>query len=392
MRALAVLAGVCLAVSACGAAPDGAVVAPDAAPAVVDAFALDRPDDASLDPSDASTPPDAPAALADAPVDARPPLPDADPVRAPVDQWTWVDVPGSACANGRPTGFGINPHANARDVLIFLQGGGACWDGLSCWGPVSTSFYVSTGYGRLEFVTDVARTAMLFMRREAQNPFRDFNLVYVPYCTGDVHAGNRVATYDFFGRRATHHMGARNISLLLPRVVATFPDARRVFLAGDSAGGFGSAFNLARVQEAFPWLRVDVVDDSGPPVQPAGDRWATWARTWGVEIPPECPSCASSIDAFVDHYRTRYSRNRFAVLSVERDAIISTFMGLAPGDFRARVLGLADRADRSWPAARYFVAPGLLHVMQLPPVRPAGFDAWIRRFVDEDPTLRSVRP
>lgn len=390
MRAAAF--AVMLTVTACGAAPDGAVI-PDAAPAdSADAFTLDVASDNALDEPaiDASAPRDASDDAA--PSDALPPPVDAEPVRAPADQWTWVDVPGSACANGRPTGFGVNPHAGSRDVLVFLQGGGACWDGITCWGPVSSSFYVATGYGRLEFVTDAARVAMLFMRREAANPFRDFNMVYVPYCTGDVHVGNRVSTYDFFGAHETHHMGARNLGLFLPRIAATFPDARRVYLAGDSAGGFGSAFNLPRVQQAFPRVRVDVVDDSGPPIQPSADRWATWSHNWGVEIPADCPACAGTIDAFVDYYRTRYSANRFAVLSFQNDAIISTFMNLSPTDFSARLVSLADRADRTWPGARYFIAPGIVHVVQLQPIRPQGFDAWIRRFVDEDPTLRSVRP
>ena len=381
-----------LTLSACGAAPDGAI-APDASAdvSVTDVFVLDVPASDALDeaPVDASTARDAAVEVT---ADVVPPPVDAEPVRAPADQWTWVDVPGSACANGRPTGFGINPRAGSRDVLVFLQGGGACWDGVTCWGPVSTSFYVSTGYGRLEFVTDAARPAMLFMRREAANPFRDFNLVYVPYCTGDVHAGNRVATYDFFGARPTHHMGARNLSMFLPRIAATFPDAGRVYLAGDSAGGFGSALNLPRVQQAFPRVRVDVVDDSGPPIEPTAGRWANWAHTWGVEIPSECPACETSIDAFVDYYRSRFSANRVAVLSFQNDAIISTFMGLSSGDFASRLTGLADRAERTWPSARSFIAPGIVHVMQLQPLRPQGFDAWIRRFVDEDPTLRSVRP
>ncbi len=385
--------------TACGGGTEVAAPTPDA-PAVTDASAV--PDaragfsDAALDDvalDDVSAPEastvDAPAA--EASVDA-PALPDAEPVRAPADRWTWVDVPGSACANGRPTGFGINPRAGSRDVLIFLQGGGACWDGATCWGPVSTSFYVATGYGALEFATDAARPAMLFMRRESANPFRDFNLVYVPYCTGDVHAGTRVATYDYFGRRETHHVGARNLSLLLPRVRATFPDAQRVFLAGDSAGGFGTALNLARVQQAFPTVRVDAIDDSGPPIQPAGDRWRTWANNWGVEIPADCPACATSIDAFADYYRTRYAANRTAFLSYRNDAIITTFMGLTPAEFSTRLAGFASRVDGTWPAARYFITPGITHVVQLQPLRPAGFDAWLARFVAGDVTLRSVGP
>ena len=59
------------------------------------------------------------------------------------------------CADGSQTGFAINPAPTpSNDALIFLEGGGACWDGTTCWGPVSTAFYVATGYGEAAFETD----------------------------------------------------------------------------------------------------------------------------------------------------------------------------------------------------------------------------------------------
>ena len=383
------LALAALTLTACGGSPDGAAPLPDAsldtiittpdAPPPLDEVATALPDVAVLD---VPATPDAPSA------------PDAPPVATTDNQWRWTDIPGSACANGTPTGFGVNRRPGARAVMIFLQGGGACWDGPSCWGPVSSSFYVATGYGGLQFATDILRPASLFLRRDArENPFRDFNLVYVPYCTGDVHAGDRVATYDWLGRRPTHHRGAHNLGLFLPRIAATFPDAERVFLAGDSAGGFGVALNLDRVRDAFPRARVAGVDDSGPPIQPAGDRWATWSATWGVRFPPECPAaCATSIDVAVDTFRRRLDGVRVAVVSYENGLVIRTFMGHDAQGFGLRLRALADRVDATWPGARYFITPGISHVAEIQLIRPPGYDAWIQRFVDDDPTLRSVRP
>lgn len=390
-RSLALAA---LALTACGGAPDGAAPLPDAAPVpdaalVAPEDALPPLDDVALDgsrgdvaPADVPAAPDAPAG------------PDVPPVETTDNQWRWVDIPGSACANGTPTGFGVNRRPGARGVLIFLQGGGACWDGASCWGPVSTSFFVATGYGRLQFATDVIALGSLFLRREAAaNPFRDFNLVYVPYCTGDVHAGDRVATHQWLGNRPTHHRGGHNLGLFLPRIAATFPDAERVFLAGDSAGGFGVALNLHRVVEAFPRARVAGLDDSGPPVQPAGDRWATWAAAWGVRFPPECPAaCATDIDVAVDVYRRRLGDTRVAVVSFENDLVIRTFMGHDAQGYGLRLRALARRVDAQWPSARYFLTPGVSHVLEIQPVRPPGYDDWVRRFVEGDPTLRSVQP
>src|SRR5665213_22412 len=57
--------------------------------------------------------------------DAAPTVP---PLDASAAAWTWVDVPGSACADGTATGFAINPApAPSKGTLIFLEGGGACW-------------------------------------------------------------------------------------------------------------------------------------------------------------------------------------------------------------------------------------------------------------------------
>ena len=134
------LALVALTLTACGAAPDSASPLPDAAL------------DASIESPDVPPPLDEVAvahpdvAAADVPVATDVPSgPDAPPVATTDNQWRWTDVPGSACANGTPTGFGVLRRPGARGVLIFLQGGGACWDGPSCWGPVSSSFYVATG-------------------------------------------------------------------------------------------------------------------------------------------------------------------------------------------------------------------------------------------------------
>ncbi len=56
----------------------------------------------------------------------------AKPVRAPAEEWTWVDVPGTLCMNRPETGFGINPSSTSEDVLIVLEGGGACFDPVTC--------------------------------------------------------------------------------------------------------------------------------------------------------------------------------------------------------------------------------------------------------------------
>ena len=146
------------------------------------------------------------SAPVDVPVDVPVDGPMADfgpPVVAPANQWTWVDVPGSVCANGTATGFGLNPAADPTTLLIFLQGGGACWDGLTCYG-IQSADHLSSGYGTDQFAAESPHLSqlILFNRSNARNPWHDANLVYVPYCTGDVHGGDRIVQYNWGNRHA----------------------------------------------------------------------------------------------------------------------------------------------------------------------------------------------
>ncbi len=316
------------------------------------------------------------------------PLTPAEPLEAPPRQWTWVDIEGARCANGAPTGIGVNLVPESPDVLIFLQGGGACWDGASCWGPVQTAFYAVTGYGRIEFATDVLRPAMLPLRRDDPfNPFKDVNILYVPYCTGDVHSGDAVQTYNYLGGdHVTYHVGARNLDLILARAKATFTQAHKVWLAGDSAGGFGSALNLERTQKVFEHARVDVLDDSGQPVPPDPARWAQWTAAWNLQMPPDCSDC-SDVQTLISYYQRRYPNNRFGLISYTNDSVITTFMGLLPTTFLDELLAMAAWFDSHWPNGAYYLLPGILHVGLATPT--PGLIHWVTQFVTDDPEWRS---
>ena len=280
------------------------------------------------------------------------------PLVAPPNQWTWTYIPGSACADGSQTGFAINPASPAStDTLVFLEGGGACWDGTSCWGPVSSAFYVATGYGQAAFQTDPQVAAIYLLNRaNTANPFRDKNIVYIPYCTGDVFAGSNVTTLSYAGvSHETHFVGYDNLTLFLRYITATFPDTSRLWLAGDSAGGFGAALNFEHVQGALPKARVDVIDDSGQPVEPGPGRWAVWSNAWNMQLPAGCPGCKTDPGAFVDYYSAKYPQQRFGLISYAYDTVISPFMGLTLAEFQPELYALAGHMDVAWPDGHYFV-------------------------------------
>lgn len=322
-----------------------------------------------------------------------PPAPDetVSPVGDP-GQWSWLEVEGSVCADGQPTGVGINrAPQDSQELLLFLQGGGACWDGATCWG-VGTALYVATGYNALQFATDILRPAIVAVRRnDPFNPFRHMNMVYVPYCTGDVHVGNKVTGYPWLGgTRLTHHMGGHNLDLFLDQVAQQFPNLRRIIVAGDSAGGFGAALNMDRVQRRFPNMVVDVLDDSGQPVEPSGELWQQWQAAWGVQFPPGCTQCSQGVRHVVRHLRDTWPESRFALISYTHDSVISTFMGLTPWDFNAQLEDALEEMEDTWPNARYFLMAGALHVGLATPT-PRMLQ-WLDDVVARDPGWVNRRP
>jgi hypothetical protein len=281
----------------------------------------------------------------------------------------------------------------SEDVLIFLEGGGACWDGATCWGPVETALYVPTGYGAVELATDPQLAALYPLNRnDATNPWKDANLVYVPYCTGDAFAGDNVVTLNYLGiDHKTWFVGYRNIGLMLPRLLATFPNAQRVFLVGDSAGGFGAAFNFGQVQAAFiDTARVDVLDDSGQPIMPDPARWELWKKAWNVQFPADCANCTSGPGAFLDYYRGKYPWNRYGLISFAYDVVITPFMNLTFDQFHSELYAAADHVDQTWPSAHYFVLAGTSHVGMAVPT--TDLRTWITKFATDDVTWASTRP
>jgi hypothetical protein len=323
---------------------------------------------------------------------------DAACLDAPPRQWTWVPFANAHCADGSTTGIGVNPGDPGGRLLIFLNGGGACWDELTCF-VVKTASYIEGGYGPTQFAADA--TGMLstsfFDRNDAQNPFRNDSFVFVPYCTGDVHAGsNDAATY---GTHTVHHVGFENMAAYLQKIVPTFSGASRVILSGSSAGGFGALANWWQTQQAFGALRVDLLDDSGPtlPAPYLTDALEqTWRNAWNLDaaIPPGCTECTSRIDAIVEFYGSHMPGHRAALLSYTQDAVIRAFYQLSATDMEAGLYALLAE-EAPYDIWKHFVITGSTHTMLgTPDVVQSGvaLRTFVTQMVTDDPAWASVQP
>ncbi len=325
---------------------------------------------------------------------------DPAPIETPPDTWAWVPFADSACGNGAPTGIGVNRSTRSNRMVIFLMGGGGCWDALTCH-LLNTAANLNTGYGEANFTREIngARAFYIFNRDDARSPFRDATLVFVPYCTGDIHGGNNVITYTAGGQsRTTYHVGARNMESYLARLARSFPRTDRVWLMGSSAGGYGAGIHWDRVARAFPAARVDLLDDSGPPIAPPQDRYTAMKAAWNLQFPTGCTRCADDLSALIPYYRTRFPPpHRMGLLSYTQDRTISTYFGLTGPQFESSLNDLLRGGFDPAPNFRYFVVTGTNHTMVggIPTLRgPGGAPLldWVNAWATDATPWNNVRP
>lgn len=274
---------------------------------------------------------DGTSAQPDAQSDTQPtedaaPTADADPSVAPIvapgDAWTWVDFPDSKCAGGTPTGIGINPHDGATDLIIYLQGGGHCVTGMSCWGQSPSATFLD-GFGATEFATFGVPDFALLDRTDDANPLRTASMVFVPYCTGDLHSGTKEMDLTVpDGTKPTYFWGARDLDIFLARLVPTFPSVQHVYLIGVSAGGFASFLSFDRVANAFSSARIDIIDDSGPPILAYNATKNGTLAYWGYETPSNCGSPCDTYGAVVSAARQRQPGSRIGYVLYEKDTTL----------------------------------------------------------------------
>lgn len=297
------------------------------------------------------------------------------------DGWSFATTEGAVCADGSPTGVGFNA-GQGDDLVIYLQGGGACWDAPGCVGAVPRATQVRGGYGADQFAGERNLDGIEWLQRSERNPFGDAHLVFVPYCTGDLHAGDNVTRYD---GQAFHHVGSSNVRLALRRAAASIDAPDRVFLLGASGGGFGTWYAWEHARSIFPDAEVHVLADSGPPLDVGETLGDTFLVRWDLQLPETCADCADDPPAIVRHIAATAPTTRLGLLTYANDPVLSAYLSLSRDEFATRLEDLIDALDAS--GGRAFRVPGNNHVVIVnPTVVVDGVDlpAWTRHFVDGD--------
>ena len=327
--------------------------------------------------------------------------------------WNWVDFPSALCRDGSSTGIGVNPSTTgSKKLMIFLEGGGACFNAQTCGSNPAH-------FAKSEFVNifvPAEGSKGIFSRTDTSNAVADWNMVYVPYCTGDVHAGNAPDATVPGVLGTQQFVGYTNVAQYLSRVVPTFPDMQRVLLTGQSAGGFGAALDYVQVARAFGAVPVDLLDDSGPLMgNPylASCLETNMANLFGLtktviaqDCGSDCTDVGNDLALYWTHLPKTFPNSRFGFVDSSGDSVISSFFGfgfnncagyqaLSGAQYEAGLLGMRT-AVASYSNAGLFIYTGTDHTTEVltyttrqAPGPEAGvikFEDWVKSLVTDSVT------
>jgi hypothetical protein len=224
----------------------------------------------------------------------------------------------------------------AEGLVIFFDGGGACWDDITCAIPrLANDARDDDGFYKAELVTadNPNRFGGIFDLNDARNPVRDWSFVYVPYCTGDVHSGSNTAHYkdpDTGEPYTIEHRGADNFRVILNWMREHVAPPRQFLVAGSSAGAYGASTHYARIREAYPRGRAMMLGDAGQGVM-TQEFLDQRSRSWHFDLPRGVLARNAAITEDTDlvgRLAARYPGDRFGQYTTAQDITQSSFYAL----------------------------------------------------------------
>ncbi|AKF83000.1 Pectinacetylesterase [Myxococcus fulvus] len=191
--------------------------------------------------------------------------------------WQKVELPGTKCGNGSQFKFFIHK-TNSPNLLMLLEGGGACWDYDTCSGRAGLLGAANPNGISDDYITQFTAKYVsplvngadpgLPGRSKTNLVTNGWNIVYVPYCTGDVHIGNNVKTYvDPTGANPPltwHHSGYTNTLAVANYAKTQFPNMQKFLMTGYSAGGTATSAGYYFARRIINPARGYLLNDSGP--------------------------------------------------------------------------------------------------------------------------------
>jgi hypothetical protein len=191
------------------------------------------------------------------------------------------------CMNGSPYHFFVK-RGTVNKLLVYYQGGGACWEQLTCTVPVCDTTVNPAG-------SDNPNSGGSGFAASANpnNPFKDWNVVFVSYCSCDIHFGDSAQDYANFNPGTplhVEHRGYHNAKVVEKWAREHFVSPEEIFVTGSSAGAYGAWFHGPLLHDVWPASKFSILADGGNGVITQDfleDSFPNW--NFAANLPPNIP-------------------------------------------------------------------------------------------------------
>lgn len=298
----------------------------------------------------------------------------------------WQEVkPGgdTQCSDGSDYAF-YTRNGDPDKLLFFLQGGGACWNLQTC-DPLGKPSYTVNLEG---FHPSQADGIFNFERLD--NPLADHTVVFVPYCSADVHIGDAVIKYKRPADWITSiksakpsvaaippeftitHKGLANARAALEWVGNNVSSPESVMVAGSSAGSIPSPYYAVHLASAFPDARVSQLGDGSGGYRQIGQSASpqvAWRTVPALSAEPTFAALSDDDFTFEKLYVLAHAaqpRVRLHAYDTAEDDVQLQFLalsGLRVDSLREAIALNQAGIREAVPSFQSFVAAGELHTI-----------------------------
>jgi hypothetical protein len=307
--------------------------------------------------------------------------------------WTKIEPGGETiCSQGTAFAYFVHPGTVNR-LVVYFQGGGACWNAVTCSNPAIFDSTVEESDNPEQWGKGLADLS------NPDNPFKDWFLVFIPYCTADIHWGNNTKTYTADGKEIViHHNGAVNVRAVFDWIQDNFEKPEKIFVSGCSAGSYGSIMGAAHIAQLYPDVPLYQLGDAGAGVT-TDDFFQNSFPNWGAaqNIPDWIPALqvpwteltmAEIYVAAADYY----PNDRWSQYNAAHDQIQTFFyaaMGGTAADWGDLMLASIQEIQANAANFHSYTAPGEIHcitgddIFYTREVNGVKFSDWVDALVND---------
>jgi hypothetical protein len=281
----------------------------------------------------------------------------------------------------------------SKNLVVYFEGGGACWDNLTCSFPIGTGLPAQFYVPQVAPGTNPANYSGLFDQSNPANPVKDWSFVYIPYCTGDIHTGSATKEYFNAGNSllgglpsyTIQHRGFDNFMVVLDWINKNFDAPKSILVTGSSAGGYGAAANFPYIADSYPNAHMYVLADASQGVttaafdtgEPGRNSWNPQLPQWIFGAPPTSVSSADLLRRAAE----AYPRAKISQFTTTLDGVQVGFYGVmkqfyGPGgscpdpavDWNQQMIGALGSYGSEVRNFRYYLASGTYHTIMRSPL------------------------